>query len=98
MIVLVGPFPRIWTLALMSRSPLDGSAALLALGIVSWIGVPFVPAVKLMVHAAFGGAPAAVAFALMTASRRVQSVDAAVVHVGRGARGGMAPLGLAVDG
>src|SRR5215813_6948420 len=97
MIVLVGPFPTIWTLALMSRSPLDGSAALLALGIVSWIGVPFVPAVKLMVQAAFGGAHAAVAFALITASRRVQSVDAAVLQVELRLRGVMSSLRLTVN-
>src|SRR4030095_6577585 len=81
MMVSVGPFPRISTLALMSRSAEDASAALLALVIVSWIGLPSVACAKLMIQAGFGGAHVAVAFSLMTASRRLQSVDAAVTQL-----------------
>src|SRR5262245_14311354 len=84
MTVFVGPFPRISTLALMSRSPVYApppvaalsAPSLLVLVIVSWIGVPMVEAAKLMVQAAFGGAHKELAFTLMMASRRVQSTDA----------------------
>ena len=86
MTVSVGPFPWMTTLALMSRSPVDASAAVLVLVMVREMGMPLVAVAKLMMQGAFGGAQAGVAFSLMTASRRVQSVEAAVTQVGGHAR------------
>src|SRR5262245_20587338 len=81
MTVLVGPLPRIFTLALMSRSRLDASALFEVLLIVSWIGEPLVLAAKLMVQGRTGLLHTPDVLTLMTASRKLQSVEAGLRHV-----------------
>ena len=75
---------------------MDASAALLVLVMVRRMGVPLVAAAKLMMQAAAGGVHAAVAFSLMTASRRVQSVEMAVMQVLPVPRGAMSSLRFTV--
>ena len=66
------------------------------LAMVRRMGEPLVEAAKLMMQAAAGGAHAAVAFSLMTASRRVQSVETAVMQVLPVPRGAMSSLRFTV--